>query len=66
MFCTVMVGLCSAKCGCFVCRFLSLCFTPYVAQAFLNDFGMVPVAPVITGITFTVSRVLCFCCKFIF
>ena len=39
----------------------------YVAQAFLNDFEMGAVAPVITGVTFpfTVSHVLCFCCKVI-
>ena len=48
-----------AQYGCFL-EFLNFMFPWYVAHVFLNDFEIVPVAPIITGITFVFTfHMLC-------
>ena len=34
------------------CSYLTLCFPGMLLKNFLNDFRMIPVVPIITGITF--------------
>ena len=51
------------------CSSLTSCFSDMLRTYFLNDFEIVPVAPIITGITFVfyIPHALYFCCNvFIF
>ena len=47
------------------CSFLTSCFPDMLLTYFLNDFEIVPVAPIITGITFVfyIPQALYFYCK---
>ena len=40
------------------CSFLTSCFPGVLLTYFLNDFEMVPVAPIITGITFVLLIII--------
>ena len=50
--------MCSAQYGCF-CSSLTSCFPGMLLTYFLNDIEIVPVGPIITGITFVFTFHMC-------